>query len=511
MSTDTDQESCCSKCCRLPWGITISGLLTIALLIAMPFLAGKPDAEKSSDFIRFIGRFHPVVLHLPIGIFSLIIFQEILSMFTRYKPQPGLIAIFVGAASAVVAVLFGFMLYMGGGYELGERLSDHLWGGIFFACAAILTLIVKAWPLQETISKIAYRIMIFGSVGVMTYASHDGASITHGEDYLVEYAPDPIREMFGYEPKPKDEPKQVKSLEEQIVYADIVQPILNKRCVECHKEGKSKGKFRMDTYELLVQGGKEGKGIVAGDSAKSNIIYRCELPEDDDEHMPPEDKTDIENHELAVIKWWIDAGADPKKTVGELPLNDDIRAAMANLDLAVESNKADAGSASQAKQAAPSDDLLKSVAALSKDFPGGLTFESQASTHLTFTAVSLRGNLNDELFAKLTTVIPNMVSMDLSSTSVTDSSVKLLASAKDLRMIRLSQTKITDASLETLAGLKNLESINLYGTRVTDSGVEKLKSLPNLKRLYLWQTDVSEGAIAKLKQALPELEIVTGI
>lgn len=511
MTTETDQESCCSTCCRRPWGITIFGLLIIALLIAMPFLAGKPDAEKSSDWIRFIGRFHPVVLHLPIGIFSLIILQEILSMFTRYKPQPGLIAIFVGAASAVVAVLFGFMLYMGGGYEMSDLLEDHLWGGIFFACAAVLTLILKAWPLPETFSKALYRVMIFGSVGVMTYASHDGASITHGEDYLVEYAPDPIRELLGYEPKPQDEVKPVKTLEEQIVYADIVQPILNKRCVECHKEGKSKGKFRMDTYEFLVKGGKEGDGITPGDSAKSNIVYRCELPEDDDEHMPPESKTDIEDHELAVIKWWIDTGADPEKTVAQLDITDEIRGAMAKLDLGVDPKAGKSEAPTQAKQDLPSDTLLKSVAALSKDFPGGLTFESQASAKLTFTAVSLRNNLNDEVFAKLKTVIPNMVSMDLSSTAITDNSVKLLATAEDLRMIRLSETKISDASLDTLAKLKNLESINLYGTRVTDAGVEKLKSLTQLKRLYLWQTDVSEGAINKLKEALPGLEIITGI
>ncbi len=511
MTTETDQKSCCSTSCKRPWGIAIFGFLIIAFLIAMPFLAGEPDAEKSSDTIRFIGRFHPVVLHLPIGIFSLILLQELLVMFTRYKPQPGLIVIFIGAASAVVAVLFGFMLYMGGGYEMSEMLGDHLWGGIFFACAAVLTVILKAWPFPEKLSQTLYRVMIFGSVGIMSYASHDGASITHGPDYLVEYAPNPIRVFFGYEPNvdPADVP--VKELEDQIVYADIVQPILNKRCVECHKEGKSKGKFRMDTYDLLVKGGKEGDGIKPGDSSKSNIIYRCELPEDDDEHMPPESKTDIEDHELAVIKWWIDAGADQAKTVGQLEITDEIRAAMAKLDLGADPKAGTSEAPTQAKQDLPSAELLKSLASLSKEFPGGLTFESQASTNLTFTAVSLRGNLNDEVFTKLKPVIPNMVSMDLSSTAVTDNSVKLLASAKDLRMIRLSETKISDAALDTLAGLKNLESINLYGTRVSDAGVEKLKSLPKLKRLYLWQTDVSTGMIDKLKAALPGLEIITGI
>jgi uncharacterized membrane protein len=511
MTTETDQKTCCSKCCH-PLSISIFGLLIIAIMIAMPFIAGKPDAEKTSDFVRFIGHFHPVVLHLPIGIFMLIIFQELLAMFSRYKSQPSLITIFAGAASSVIAVFFGFLLYQGGGFE-GELVEDHLWGGIFFACAAVVSLIVKAWTISPESPQVFYRVMVFGSVAVMTYASHDGASITHGEDYLVEYAPDPIRKMMGYEPKVKKSGGDglvAKPLEEQIVYADIVQPILNKRCVECHKEGKSKGKFRMDTYELLVKGGKEGKGIVPGDSVKSNIVYRPELPEDDEEHMPPEGKKDIETHELAVIKWWIDSGADPAKTVAQLEITDEIRAAMAKLDLSIDPN---AGKTeSQAKQAnLPSAELLKSVAALSKDFPGGLTFESQASANLTFTAVSLRNNLDDQVFSKLKSVIPSMVSMDLSSTAITDNSVKLLASAKDLRMLRLSETKISDAALDTLAGLKNLESINLYGTRVTDAGVEKLKSLPNLKRLYLWQTDVSEGAIGKLKQALPELEIITGI
>jgi hypothetical protein len=301
-----------------------------------------------------------------------------------------------------------------------------------------------------------------------------------------------------------------KPLEEQIVYADMVQPILNKRCVECHKEGKSKGKFRMDSYELLVKGGKEGDGITPGNALDSNIVYRCELPEDDDEHMPPESKTDIEDHELAVIKWWIDSGADPLKTVAQLELTDEIRAAIAKLDLAIDPNAGKSSSAAP-KADLPSTELLKAVAALAKDFPGSLTFESQASSKLTFTAVSLRKNLNDPVFAKLKSVIPSMVSMDLSSTAITDDSVKLLASAKDLRMIRLSETKISDAALDTLAGLKNLESVNLYGTRVSDAGVEKLTSLTNLKRLYLWQTDVSEGMITKLKEALPDLEIITGI
>lgn len=495
----------------LPWFLTIAGLLTIGGLIAMPFLAGEPDGDKMPDIIRFLGRFHPAVLHLPIGIFSLILIQEILGMFSRRKERRSILPMFVGAASAVVAVLAGFLLYHGGGYEGSELAEDHLWGGLGFAVAAVLTMIVKAWSLAPAASQALYRVLLFSSVGVMTYASHDGASLTHGSDYLTQYAPDPIRKVLGLEPKPKKEEIEVKPLEQQVVYADIVQPILNKRCVECHKEGKSKGKLRMDTFEMLVKGGKEGSAIEPGSAEDSNIVYRIELPEDDEEHMPPEGKKDIEEHELVVLKWWLDEGGDPEKTAGELTLTDEIREAISKLDLGIAVAGGEGEIAGAAPSDQPSDDLRATVAKLGEDFPGGLTFESQSSSNLTFTGVSLRKNLTDELFAKLAPVLPKMVAVDLSASSVTNASVALLVSSPDLRMVRLSETEITDASMDTLAKLTKLESVNLYGTKVTDEGVKKLTALPNLKRLYLWQTAVTPEGIGELKKALPELEIVTGV
>lgn len=492
----------------LPWFLTIVGLLTIGGLIYMPFYVGEPDGEKMPDMVRFLGRFHPVILHLPIGIFSLILLQEILGMFSRDKTRRSILPIFIGAASAVVAVLAGFLLYHGGGYEGSELAEDHLWGGLGFACAAVLTMIVRSWSLAPVASQAFYRILLFGSVGVMTYASHNGASMTHGTDYLTKYAPDPIRKALGLEPKPKKEEIEVKPLEEQIVFVDLVQPILSKRCVECHKEGKSKGRLRMDTFEMLVKGGKEGSAIEPGNAEDSNIVYRVELPEDDEEHMPPDGKPGMEEHELAVVKWWLDEGGDPAKTAGELNITDEIRAAIAKLDLGIGVSEV---AVIEVASDLPTDEFRATVAKLGEEFPGGLTFESQATANLTFTGVSMRKSLNDELFAKLSPVIPKMVSVDLSASSVTDASVALLADAKNLRMVRLSETEITDASMDTLSKLTSLESVNLYGTQVTDEGVKKLAALPNLKNLYLWQTAVTAEAIDELQKALPDLQIVTGV
>ena len=151
------------------------------------------------------------------------------------------------------------------------------------------------------------------------------------------------------------------------------------------------------------------------------------------------------------------------------------------------------------------------MAGISKEFPGALSFESQQSSLLTFTAVSLRGNLDDAGFKKLAPVTSQFVTVDLSATKITDQGVAQLAASKNLRLIRLAETGVTDAVIDTLLKIPSLESINLYGTKVTDAGVSKLAALTNLKRLYLWQTAVTPAAIKTLKEKLPACEIITGI
>ena len=38
---------------------------------------------------------------------------------------------------------------------------------------------------------------------------------------------------------------------EVVSFSREVAPILQRQCVACHKEGKAKGKYRLDTYEQL--------------------------------------------------------------------------------------------------------------------------------------------------------------------------------------------------------------------------------------------------------------------
>jgi len=504
-----------------PWALTFFGLLTAGGLVAMPFLAGPANGEEMPDIVRFIGHFHPVLLHLPIGVFVLIVLQELGVIFGRRHhgqvADTSMFPLFFGAASAVVAVIAGFLLFQGGDEYAGNALAErHLWGGLIFGVAAILTFIFKAWTVALSGNPAFYRSLLFASVSIMGFASHDGASITHGENYLTQYAPDPIRVLLGLEKKKQKEDKSdaapVKTPGTQLVYADIVAPILEKRCVQCHKEGKSKGKFRMDTYELLVKGGAEGPGLVPGKSAESNIIVRVDLRPEDEDHMPPEGKPDIEDPEVAIVKWWIDNGADNKKSLADFDVPAAIKEAIAKIVPAAPGGTKTAETAApHAAPKGPNQALAAAVAGFAKDFPGALNFESQQSSLVTFTAVSLRGNLDDVAFKKLASITPQLVTVDLSATKITDQAVAQLASAKNLRLVRLAETGITDAAINTLLKLPALESINLYGTKVTDAGVSKLSALPNLKRLYLWQTAVTPEAVKALKAKLPSCEIILGV
>jgi uncharacterized membrane protein/mono/diheme cytochrome c family protein len=500
---------------RRPYFLTFFSLLAIGGLVAMPLLAGKPGEAEMPDIIRFLGHFHPVLLHLPIGVFVLILCQELGAIFGgrgKVRQPTPLFPMFFGAATAILAVIAGFLLYHGhaddyGGDPLAER---HLWGGLVFAVAAVFTFIVKAWTLSLAANPAWYRLLLFGSVGVMGFASHDGASITHGSDYLTKYAPDPLRKILGLDAAKPAAP--VKAPAEQVVYADIIAPIFERRCVSCHKEGKSKGKFRMDTYEMLVKGGKEGPGIEPGNAAESNILIRIELPEDDDEHMPPEGKPDLEAAEVAVLRWWLDSGADPAKKLSEFEVPAEIKEALAKLPTTgpVEDGAEPDGHAETAEGGLPDDSLKSAVAGLAKEFPGAIAFESQESSLVTFTAVSMRGKLDDETFGKLGPVLPHLATVDLSATKITDKSVAALEAAKNLRQVRLSETAVTDSAVDTLLKLENLESINFYGTKVTDAGIQKLSALPNLKRLYLWQTAVTPDAVKAFKEKAPKVEVITG-
>ena len=487
---------------------TLAGLAVIASLGALPTLIGAPSENGLPDLAKFTGRFHPAVLHLPIGIFVWVMVHECMAAF-GFSKNTSRTAMGFAAGSAVAASLLGILLYYSMPEYDAELAQRHMDRGIAFTCLALATWLVKIWvDAAAGRGAFIYRGLLLGSAGVMTAASHDGASLTHGSTYLTEYAPAPLRKLLGLPEKSSSSPADG-DLAAQPVYQAVIAPILQAKCYQCHNADRQRGKFRMDEYDLLLAGGNDGAAIVPGDSGASNLIDRIELPEEDELHMPPEGKKDLAAHEVTLIKWWIDQGASSDALLTSLTTSDEVRAALAMVtDAAAVPVVEDI-----AEQTAPvmSDELKAEFERLRGEFPAALNLESQSSTGLTFTAAGLRGTFGDEDLAKLEPVLPSIVSMDLSGTSLTDEGAKLLSKATGLKSLRLSETAVTEASLDTLAKLTELESLNLYGTPIGSPAVLKLAALENLRKLYLWRTQVDAAGVLQLEEKLPGCEIVMGL
>ena len=60
--------------------------------------------------------------------------------------------------------------------------------------------------------------------------------------------------------------------------------------------------------------------IERGDAAKSLMIKRLHLPEEEDEHMPPSGKKQPSAAQIALLEWWINVGAPVNKTVEQLKM-----------------------------------------------------------------------------------------------------------------------------------------------------------------------------------------------
>ena len=57
-----------------------------------------------------------------------------------------------------------------------------------------------------------------------------------------------------------------------VTYATDIKPIFDQSCVKCHSGDKPKAQLKLDSLENMLKGGKDGKVIIAGDSAKSPLV-----------------------------------------------------------------------------------------------------------------------------------------------------------------------------------------------------------------------------------------------
>ncbi len=99
---------------------------------------------------------------------------------------------------------------------------------------------------------------------------------------------------------------------EAVSFAQDVKPILAKRCFACHGPDTSEAGLAFDTFESAIAELDSGaQAIVPKDPASSEIIHRI-TSTDEFERMPPEGKP-LSEDEVAIIRQWIQEGAEYEK------------------------------------------------------------------------------------------------------------------------------------------------------------------------------------------------------
>jgi len=435
-----------------------------------------------SETVLFLGRFHPLLVHLPIGLILLLVILEVLARFPRFKNANGNAGVILAftVPAALAAAGFGWMLSLAGGYEK-PLLDLHFWTGLATAVICLIAGFFFAIGLRRL-----YRIALVAAALALMVASHFGGSLTHGSNYLTQYAPQPIRRWLASPsalPPALPAPGDWKSAP---AFQVVAKPTLDKYCVSCHGPEKSKAGLRLDTFENLKKGGETGPALIAGAAGPSLLIKRLLLPSAQDEHMPPEGKPQPTKDEIALLEWWINAGADPGRSITDLKAPANITGI---LDQRTERRAEVPKAAAQ-----PLEAVLALADKLSGDLGVAIRPLSEKDAWLQCNASIAGAAFGDEQLARLEPLQLNLRSLDLGGTKVTDLGLAHLAGMVNLERLHLERTAVTDAGLAHLKNLTQLEYLNLYGTAVGDPGLEQIKDLPGLRKVFLWQTHVTAPA-----------------
>lgn len=314
-------------------------LTLIAIVAAALFSPGTPDVPAATVYL---GRFHILALHLPIGIFVVALIAEALTLHPRLRERGDAVVAFVLPlllVAAFAAAILGVLLAYGGDYP-GKLVARHR--NLALAGLGAASVAAFAAPFRDRAGRIGHRALLLLASGLLGAAGHVGGAITHGSDFLFA----PVRRPPLEQPEPPEADAGAETAEDASApiedagasvdagsrpgslaedggaaptgsdagnraTADAggpkpnrrasAQAILNRRCAPCHTTKASGGLRVTDAAKLEAL----GVVFVAGKPGESSIYSRLVLPKDDEDHMPPAEKPQPTAGEIAAIRAWV--------------------------------------------------------------------------------------------------------------------------------------------------------------------------------------------------------------
>ena len=455
--------------------------LCFAMQVLIVFLLVMERQVELPAWIAPIGRMHPLILHLPIG---LLFALGLLAVFRAPSTNGANKSIesyllHVTAALAAVTALVGFFLAVQGDYD-ADAVRWHKWTGVGVSLFSYFLLIVH----NENWQRSFYHGLLAVTTALLIYAGHLGGELTHGENFV-----------FG------------SSTEEEVLvineftplYEALVKPILKKKCFSCHNERKSKGDLVMIDQERFKKGGENGPSFIPYQPDQSQIVQRIDLPLEEEEHMPPRSKTQLNDREKEIISRWVASGAHFDLALKDYPREDP------NTHwLAGQYQNLEAPSVKYTFEFADQD-VVRSL-----NTPFRSVRQLDLNSPALDATIFVRANYEPSFLTELDVVKNQLISLNLTNLPITDDELSSIAKFKQLEKLILNGTDINGEGLQYLGECTALKSLGLSSTDVTFDQIKSLLEATNLRTISLWNTPLTKDEFTALNLSHPEVDINVG-
>jgi len=441
----------------------------IFIICVLAFNATYADnVEEVPRFVLALGRFHPLILHLPIGALLLAFFLDVMGRVRKNYPKTTIkYALGFSSFFSILACVLGYFLSLEGGYSK-DVLDIHFWTGI--ASAILITLLfLLANKKGKFIKQLFFPFFVVALVGI-SIAGHYGSVLTHGDNFITEHL------------KPLPKAKTITHIDSLNMYDDVVLKIFDDKCIQCHNTSKRKGELALHSKESILMGGESGDVITLGNAKKSMLYEHVLLPINDEKHMPPEGKPQLAKDEIWLLKYWIDKSEDFNTKVVAMPKSDTLNKLL-NKYLVFNKKKIKEASISAIKTVEAAGFLVRKVVPNAPE----LWVKFNKDT-ITKNAIKTLSDLKEQI-----------VELDLSNSSLTDAMAFEIKKLQNLEKIELNSTQITDKTLAYLKDSKALKTLNLVKTGVTYGGLEDLLSSIDLDRVFIWGTGITKAKAEEIQ------------
>ncbi len=434
--------------------------------------------------LEFLGRLHPLILHLPIGI---LIFCFLLEMFfywskEKHSRNVQTFSLFMAAITASFSLITGLLLVRNGDYG-GDLVNNHRISAFALTILSWMLLFSHFWMVRSSKSKNVYFGLLTLTAISLGITGHLGGSITHGENFLLE----------------SNEIVVTANINDAILYDDIIFPILESKCISCHNPTKLKGDLNMTTPELMMNGGKEGMVILKDSLLESPLLKRIHLELNAKEHMPPEGKKQLSKDELALIEWWLSKGASFENKAVEtedFQVYESIASKFLSPPLVSIFDKV---------KAPDSTYMVKLVDQGMKIYPISL---KNSGVYVNFLD---KIDLEAKDLKQLNKVKKNIAHLNLAGSNINDETIHLINKFVNLEKLELQNTTISSEGINKLKEFKYLKTLNIFNTKVDSTSMDKLLSFPQLQNLYIWQSELTANNASDIELAKPRLNVIFDI